>query len=254
MLSVIRRSQVVGAIAIDSSTLTLLGKIEEVWLDGAHQVAYLSSRSGFVPLGQVADLDYHLLSTYGRLLVKPSSPLQPLYRLVIRSAAGEPLGWVEDFLFDWHTGEIVAYILAGQVVKKFGECAVLQPEDVAIISEKYLQLKGGAQNHLQPESIGIEGYLSEKSHEVQCLVKLFKARLSRLLTPSDRPEMLHAKITKVKDELAVSGQHNPHSLQEATAFLREHWESLQQYVNSSASRAKAALESAWRQITEQSSS
>jgi len=73
MLSVVRRSQVVGE--IDSSTLTLPGKIEEVWLDAAHQVAYLSSCSGFVPLGQVAALDYHLLSTYGRLLVKPSSPL-----------------------------------------------------------------------------------------------------------------------------------------------------------------------------------
>jgi len=79
-------------------------------------------------------------------------------------------------------------------------------------------------------------------------VRFFQCTPQSFANPSDRPEILHTKITKVKDELAVSGQHNPHSLQEATAFLQERWESLQQHVNSSASRAKAALESAWRQV------
>ena len=251
MLNVVRRSQIRGLIAMDSSTVSHLGEIEEVWLDESGKVAYLSGSAGYLPLGQVADISHQALSTYGRLVIESPGNLQKLYQLAVVSSMGEPLGWVEDFLFDWHTGDIAAYILAGQIAASFGAYAVLQPEDVAMIATEHLTICEGAQKRLTPEPEGIRGFLSEKSQQVRQAVKVISDRLHHLLSPHDQRDVVQVKVKQVSDELKADGQHDHHTLQEATDYLHDQWESLQQSINRSSRRAKSALDSAWKHLTQQ---
>ncbi len=249
MLNIVRRSQIQGLMTMDSSTVTQLGEVEEVWLDSTGRVAQLSSVAGYLPLQQVADIGSQVISTYGRLLVDPPSELISLDRLMIQSPLGEPLGWVEDFLFDWHTGEIAAYILAGAIADPFGERVVLYPADVQEITATRLVIRSGAQDRLQPESQGLAGFLSERSHQVRHLVKEMSDRLHHLIAPHDKPEVVRVKVKQVSDELAASGKHEHHFLQEATEYLQNQWESLQQSISRAGGRAKAALDQAWKQLT-----
>jgi uncharacterized protein YrrD len=249
MLNIIRCSQLRGLVALDGSTVSHLGTVEEVWLDSTGKIAYLSSQVGYLPLEQVAAISDQALSTYGQLLVDAPGHLQRLNRLAIHSAMGEPLGWVEDFLFDWHTGEIAAYILAGQIAEPFGGYAVLYPEDVEMIFEDYLTVRDGTQNRLKPEAEGLNEFLSEKSRQVQHLVKVMSDRLYHLVSPHDRPDVVRVKVKDVSDELAASGEHDQGALQEATHYLHEQWQSLQQSISRSGHRAAAALESAWKHLT-----
>jgi hypothetical protein len=156
---------------------------------------------------------------------------------------------VEDFLFDWHTGEIVAYVLAGEIAKPWGEAAVLYPEDVEEIAVDYLRIRPGAQQHLKSEAEGLKGFLSEKSQQVRHLVKTLGDRLHHLISPQDRPEVVRVKIKEVSDEMAASGHHDPAALAEATAYLQERWESLQHSISRAGSRAKTALDSTWKHLT-----
>jgi len=249
MLNVVRRSQVQGLIAMDSSTISHLGEIEEVWLDATGKVAYLAGSTGYLPLAQVSNISHQALSTYGRLVVDSPTDLQRLYQLVVQSSQGEPLGWVEDFLFNWHTGDIVAYILAGPLAESWGEPVVAYPEDVAEITLAYLQLDEGVQERLKPESEGLRGFLSEKSHQVQHLVKVMGDRLHHLITPHDKPEIVRVKVKQVSEELATSGEHDHHALQEATTYLHEQWESLQHSISRAGERAKVAFDAAWKHLT-----
>jgi sporulation protein YlmC with PRC-barrel domain len=248
MLNIVRRSQVRGLIAMDGSTISHLGEVEEVWLDETGKVAYLSGTAGYLPLEQVAAISNQALSTYGRLVVDMPDNLQRLHRLTVHSSIGESLGWIEDFLFDWHTGDIAAYILAGQIAEPLGEYAVLYPEDVAEIVGEYLMIREGSQERLKPESEGLRGFFSEKSHQVRDLVKVMGDRLHHLIAPDDQPEVVRVKVKDVSDEIAASGEHDHNALQEATAYLHEQWESLQQSISRSGSRAKSALDSAWKHL------
>jgi uncharacterized protein YrrD len=234
---------------MDGSTISHLGEVEEVWLDETGKVVYLSGTAGYFPLEQVAAISNTALSTYGRMVVDAPENLQRLDQLAVHSPIGEPLGWVEDFLFDWHTGEIVAYVLAGQIAESLGKSAVLYPEDVEEITVERLIIREGAQTHLQPESEGLRGFLSEKSHQVQHLVRVLGDRLHHLISPHDRPEVVRVKVKQVSDEMATSGEHDHNTLQEATAYLHEQWESLQQSINRAGDRTKAAFNAAWKQLT-----
>lgn len=249
MFNIVRRSQVRGLMALDGSTLSHLGEVEEIWLDETGKIAYLSACAGYFPLEQVADMSNQALSTYGRLVVDAPENLHSLNQLTVQSALGEPLGWVEDFLFDWHTGEIAAYILAGQIAESVGKTAVLYPEDVAVMSVEHLVICEGAQERLKPESEGLKGFLSEKSQSVRHLVKLLGDRLHPLVTPHDKPEVVRVKVKQVSDELATSGEHDHHALQEATTYLHEQWESLQHSISRAGERTKAAFDSAWKHLT-----
>jgi hypothetical protein len=60
---------------------------------------------------------------------------------------------------------------------------------------------------------------------------------------------VRVKIKTVSDELAASGEHDRHALKEATDYLHEQWHHLQQSISRAGSRTKAALDSAWRQLT-----
>ncbi|MBF2000046.1 MAG: photosystem reaction center subunit H [Synechococcales cyanobacterium M58_A2018_015] len=249
MLTVVRRSQVQGLMTMDSSTLSHLGEVQEVWLDETGKVAYLSGSAGYLPLEQVARISHQALSTYGRLLVATPDRLRRLDQLAVHSALGEPLGWVEDFLFDWHTGEIAAYILAGQIAEPLGEYAVLYPEDVKEITVDYLVIASGAEKRLKPASEGLRGFFSEQSHQVQHLIQLIADRVHHLVAPHDQPEVVRVKVKEASDELAASGQHDHHALAEATSYLQEQWQALHQSISRSGERAKAALHSAWKRLT-----
>ena len=248
MINVVRYSQIVGLVTVDSSTSLRLGEVEEVWLDSSGRIAYLSGVAGYLPLEQVAGIGTSAVSTYGHLVVNAPMNLYRLHQLAVRSAVGEPLGWVEDYLFDWHTGEIVAYILAGEIADAFGERAVLLPKDVRAIASETLIIREDAKSRLSSEAEGLKGFLSEKSHQVRHLVQAIVDRLHDLISDRDRPEVVRVKIKMVSDELASSGEHDRHVLAEATDFLHEQWQHLRQSIGRAGSRAKVALDSAWKQL------
>jgi hypothetical protein len=155
---------------------------------------------------------------------------------------------VEDFLFDWQTGEISAYILAGDIATPFGDRAVLFPEDVETIVAEAMIVREGGEDCLKSESEGLKGFLSEKSRQVQDLVHTMGDRLHDLISPQDRPEIVRVKIKDESDELAASGHHDRHALQEATDFLHHQWESLQHSISRAGQRAKSALDRAWTNL------
>jgi hypothetical protein len=171
-----------------------------------------------------------------------------LHEITVESTLGENLGWVEDFLFDWQTGEIAAYIVAGEIAAPFGGRAVLYPEDVEEIAIDKVIISKEVQDQLEAESEGLKGFLSEKSQQVQHLVNMIGDRLHHLISPSDKPEVVRVKIKEVSDEVAASTNHPHHALQEATEFLQEQWHSLQQSIARAGERAKASLDAAWKQI------
>lgn len=252
MLNVVRYSQLIGLIAIDSATTTHLGQVEEIWLDDSRHIAYLSSGERYLPLEQISGIGTQAVSTYGHLAVSAPTHLHRLHRLAVQSALGEPLGWIDDFLFDWHTGQITAYLLAGDIAESLGGRAVLYPDAVQEIEVDRVILREGSEERLEQEE-GLKGFLSEKSHQVRHLVNVIRDRLHDLVTPHDQPDVVRVKIKDVSNELAASGHHEHHVLQEATQFLHDQWESLQHSISRAAYRAKVALESAWRHLTNRNS-
>ncbi|MEM9164676.1 MAG: hypothetical protein AAGC54_16620, partial [Cyanobacteria bacterium P01_F01_bin.4] len=167
------------------------------------------------------------------------------------------------FLFDWHTGEIAAYILAGDIANPLGKLtlqrfstgeappaqhrAVLAPDDVKTITVAAVVLETGAPARLRSEAEGLKGFLSEKRHPVRQLVHELSERLHDLVSPHDQPEVVRVKIKTVGDEMAGHDDHP--ALQEAIDFLHDQWESLQQQVRRASDRAQTALESAWEHLT-----
>jgi uncharacterized protein YrrD len=248
MLNAIRYSQIIGLMAVDGTTTTPLGAVEDIWLDEAGRITYLSSSEGYLPLEQVSGIGTEAISTYGQLVVLDPSDLHRLHRLAVQSAIGEPLGWIDDFLFDWQTGQIAAYLVAGAIAEPFGGRAVLDPEDVQEIAIASLIIRSGGEERLTSEAEGLKGFLSEKSQQVRHLVRVMGDRLHDLITPDDRPEAVRVKIKTVSDELSADG-HDRHALAEATQFLHDQWESLQHQIGRASDRSKLALESAWNQLT-----
>lgn len=252
MINVMRRSQMVGLMAMDSVTASRFETMEEAWIDQHGRVVYLAGQQGYLPLEQVAVIGADAVLTYSRTLYhRPQEPLYPLYKRVIRSPLGEDVGWIDDFIFDWQTGEVLAYILGGDIAAPFGERAVLYPEDVILEAEAVV-LREGAQDHLKSESEGLKGFLTEKSQQVRAWVHTLAHRLQSLVSPQDPPEVVRVKVKDVSRELTPAAQHNATALQEATEFLQDQWQSLQQSISRATHRAKRALGTAWKQITGQS--
>ncbi len=263
MLNIIRYSQIVGLVAIDSTTADYLGEIQEVWTDDAGNIVYLSCPRGYIPLLQVAGISTQAVSTYGHLVTTPPSGLHRLHRLPVQSSLKQPSGWIEDFLFDWHTGEIAAYILSGDItggpmkLQRFAteETApspprtVLAPEDIKTITVDAIVLEEGRPDSLHNETEALKDFLSEKSHPVRQLVHELIDRLHDLVSPHDQPEVVRTKIKTVGDEMATSGDHDHDTLKEAIDFLHSQWESLQQQIHRASDRAQNALESTWEHLT-----
>ncbi|MBD2678595.1 MULTISPECIES: photosystem reaction center subunit H [Nostoc] len=255
MLNVVRRSQIIGWIAIDSSTANSFGELEEVWLDDSGRIAYFSGGETYLPVKRIAGVGMGAVSVYYPPVEDTPENLRRLHEITVESTLGEPLGWVEDFLFDWQTGEIAAYIVAGEIAAPFGGRAVLYPEDVEEIAINKVIISEDVKHQLEAESEGLKGFFSEKSQQVQHLVHIIgvgvarrRHRLDHLISPSDKPEVVRVKIKEVSDEVAGSTNHPHHALQEATEFLQEQWHSLQQSITRAGERAKASLDAAWKQI------
>ncbi|RMF21659.1 MAG: photosystem reaction center subunit H [Cyanobacteria bacterium J083] len=249
MMNVIRRSQIIGLSTMDASTATAYDQVEEVWVDENGRVVYLAGIAGYTPLEQVAVIGSDAVLTYATSLFEPPSDLVRLNRLQVTSPLSDPLGWIEDFLFDWETGEIAAYIVGGDIAEPFGGRAVLFPEDVETIDAEVVVIKEEAKDRLKSEAEGLKGFLSEKSQQVKNLVGTMGNRLRSLISPQDKPEVVHVKIKKVSDELAASGKHDKNALAEATEFLQDKWSDLQQSVSRTGQRMKSALDSAWKKLT-----
>ncbi len=253
MFNVIRRSQILGLMAMDSSTATRLGSVEEIWVNDRGQVVYFASSGGYTPLEQVSIIGPDAVLTYSDLVMEPATMLRRLHGMQVRTpSVSDPLGWVEDFLFDWETGDIVAYVLGGDIAAPFGGRAVLFPNDVEVIDAEVVVIKEDAKNRLKSESEGLKGFLSEKSQQVKNLVKQMGDRLKSLVSANDQPEVVRVKIKEVRDELAATGQHDQNALKEAADFLQDKWEDFQQSLSRTGQRMKQAIDSAWQRLTRRS--
>ncbi|MBE9046015.1 PRC-barrel domain-containing protein [Pleurocapsales cyanobacterium LEGE 10410] len=250
MMNVIRRSQIIGLMTMDGSTATKCDRIEEVWLDEEGRVVYLAGTQGYTPLEQISVVGPDAVLTYSSSLFEPPKDLLHLNRMRVSLPKSDPLGWVEDFLFDWETGDIAAYILGGDIAEPFGGRAVLFPDDIETIDAETIVIKEEARNHLQSEAEGLKGFLSEKSHQVKQLVQKMVIRLRDSIHPQDEPEVVHVKIREVSDELAATEKHDLDILTEATEFLQDKWQSLQQSISHNNQRMRSALDSAWKKLTQ----
>lgn len=97
MLNVVRRSQIIGWIAIDSSTANSLGELEEVWLDNSGRIAYFSGGETYLPVLGIAGVGMGAVSVYYPPLEDTPDNLRRLHEITVESTLGENLGWVEDF-------------------------------------------------------------------------------------------------------------------------------------------------------------
>jgi len=251
MMNVIRRSQMIGLMAMDRSTATGYGRIDEVWVDESGRVSYFSSDQGYVPLEEVAVVGPDAVLSYSDLgLDMPHKSFRQLHHVPIHmSRASDPVGWIEDFLFDWETGDIVAYILEGDIASPFGDRAVLFPDDVEVIDTDAVVIRDGAKDRLKSEVEGLKGFLSEKSQQVKHFVKRMRDRAQSLIKPDDKPETVRVKIKQVSDELTASGKHDHHAVREATEFLQEQWQQLQHRAAKAGTRMKKAFDQAWQRLT-----
>lgn len=249
MERIIRRSQVIGLMALDGTTATGLGRVEEIWVDPQGRVSYFTSSQGYTPLEQVSVIGPDALLTYAHVVTAPGIPVSSLYKRVVR-IGDQPVGWIEDFLFDWETGDIAAYILGGSIAEAWGGRAVLFPSDVETIDLEAVVVKEDAPQRLKSEGEGLKGFLSEKSQQVRQLVQRMGERLKSLVTPQDPPEVVRVKIQQVRDELAGAARFDQNVLNEAAEFLQQSWEHWQQRLNRAAQRMQAALSAAWQKLTE----
>ncbi|MCF2972173.1 photosystem reaction center subunit H [Synechococcus sp. Nb3U1] len=249
MEHIIRRSQVIGLVALDGTTATGLGRVEEIWVDPQGRVSYFTSSQGYTPLEQISVIGPDALLTYANVFTTPKLPLSSLYKRVVR-LGDQPVGWIEDFLFDWETGDIAAYILGGSIAEPWGGRAVLFPDDVEVIDLEAVVVRQDAPQRLKSEAEGLRGFLSEKSQQVKQLVQRMGDRLKSLVAPQDPPEIVRVKIQQVREELAKVGRFDHPLLDEATEYLQQGWERWQQRLSRAGQRMQAALSAAWQKLTE----
>jgi hypothetical protein len=74
-MNVIRRSQVIGLMAMDGSTASEYDCIEEVWLDESGRVIYLGGREGYIPIEQISIVGDDAVLTYSSSFLKPETNL-----------------------------------------------------------------------------------------------------------------------------------------------------------------------------------
>ncbi|HIK27275.1 MAG: PRC-barrel domain-containing protein [Oscillatoriaceae bacterium SKW80] len=195
--------------------------VQRVWVDDSGKVNYIADSRGYIRLPDAIESDFERL--------------HELYHMGIFSPQGERLGWVEDFLFDWNTGNIAAYIIGGNMAAPFGGRAVLYPEDVEVIDAEAVVVKEGAQlSRFEKESQGLQSFLSATSRTVENLVKTVSERFKSLFSPQGKSQVIRVKI---KQEGNASN-----SLPKATNFLLSHWQSL-------TDKFQRALQAAWKELT-----
>lgn len=240
MMNVIRRSQIIGL--LDRSPVTGYGRIDEVWVDESGRVSYFSSDQGYIPFEEVTVLEPDIrLRDWD---MKTPSQIFRQYTPIRFSRSRDRVGWIEDFLFDWETGDIVAYILGGEIASPFGDRAVLFPEDVEVIDTDAVVIKEGAKDRLKREAEGLKGFLGEKSQQVKHFIKRMRDRLSASFIPDDQPKTVRVKVKPVEDQVAASGKpdHKP---------MQEQWQQLQHRARKAGKQMKKAVNKAWHRLTHQ---
>lgn len=239
MTNVVRYSQLLGLLTIDGATGTRCGYAEELWMDGQGRVVYLSSQQGYVPLEHILriDPDIVLASRYWSD-IRPRN-LHALHQRPIDSNLGETIGWIEDFLFDWQTGEVVAYVVGGELARPYGEFAILDPRDVAAIDTRAVVLREGASRRLKSEAEGLTALLNQTSKTVKRLAKTVGDRLQTL-----RPDFPAVHPKSVHIPMDVTGDRPSHE----NAPLKQ-WQHQMQRMGK---RTKAALGAAWEELTKRS--
>ena len=232
MFNVVRRSQIVGLTVINGSSATQYARVESVWLNRDGRVVYLASSEGYIPLEQVSVVGEDAVVTYSNKLVESPEDSLRIDRIEVSSPTSAPYGWVEDFIFDWKSGDVVAYVLNGTVAEPFGGSAVFYADEVKMIDNELIIVKDGARNRLINEAEGLEGFISEKPQQVRHLVKKMCDRLYDSIIVDDNVETVRFKIQQVSDKLASSEGINSKALAEATEFLQDKWRELQHIANS----------------------
>ena len=247
MINVVRRSQIVGLSTMDGSTATQYDRVEEVWLDENGKVVYLKGSQGYTPIEQISVVGDDAVLTYSNEVVQFPKNLRRIYRMEVSTPTSAPMGWIEDFLFDWELGDVVAYVLGGAIADPFGGTAVLFPNDVKIIDGEVIILQEGAKNRLKSEKEGLKGFLSEKSQQVKNTVKKMSHRLRESINADDKAETVKNKIARISEELKDSV--DKQTLAEATEFLQSKWQELQQTAIDAGKRMKSAANAAWKELT-----
>lgn len=195
--------------------------VQKVWVDDSGKVNYIADSRGYIRVPDAIESDFERL--------------QELYHMNIFSPQGERLGWVENFLFDWNTGNIAAYIIGGDMAAPFGGRAVLYPEDVEVIDAEAVIVKEGAQlSRFEKESQGWQSFLSATSQTLENLVKTTGERIKSLFSPQGKSQVIRVKIKQ--------GGNTSNPLPKAADFLVSHWENLTDKV-------QRALQAAWKELT-----
>lgn len=173
MLNAVCHSQILGLVTVDSSTSSHLGKVEDVWVDRSGKVAYLSGCGGYLPLTQVAEVSTFGIAIAGSLLPESPANLYQLNHRVLQSRAGECLGWVEDFLFNWQSGEILSYVLSGDIARPFGGQTVVTAEEMQELAVLGIGIRTGASPHGLKQSQGYwEFWRGLSQTVVDCLERM----------------------------------------------------------------------------------
>ena len=246
MLNVVRRSHIVGLSTMDKTTATQYDRVEQVWLNEDRKVVYLKGTKGYIPLEQISVVGDAVL-TYGNKMVQSPQNLRRVDRLEVSTLTSAPMGWVEDFLFDWESGDVVAYVLGGTIAESYGGTMILFPDDIKIIDGEVIILKEGAKNRLKSEKEGLKGFLSEKSHQVKNTVRKMSHRLRESIDADDKAEVIKTKIVQTSEELEDSV--DKQTLAEAIEFLQSKWQELQQTAISAGRRVKSAANVAQKELT-----
>ena len=199
MINVVRRSQIVGLTTMDSSTATQYNRVESVWLDDDGKVVYLAGSEGYTSLEQISVVGDDAILTYSQELSEAPENLRRIDRIEVTSPTSGTLGWIEDFLFDWSTGDIAAYILGGTIAEPFGGTAVLFPDDVETIDAEVIVIKEGAKDRLKSEAEGLKGFISEKSQQVKHLVRKISHKLRDSISADDKAETVKNRIKQVSE-------------------------------------------------------
>lgn len=97
MLNVVRRSQIIGWIAIDSSTANSFGELEEVWLDDSGRITYFYDGKTYLPVEGIAGVGMGAVFVYYPPVEDTPKNLRRLHEITVESTLGEPLGWKQIY-------------------------------------------------------------------------------------------------------------------------------------------------------------
>lgn len=151
MVDRIRRSQLIGIETMDFETGTPYGSIDEVWVNPLGRASHLTTdHQACIPIKQVSDITHNPVLTHTLSLMSHPNKLYRLHHIsVLASPSQTPFGWVEDFLFDWTTGDIEAYIIADNIAAPLERRTMLFPDEVEQMADKFMVLKADANNRHQ---------------------------------------------------------------------------------------------------------